>query len=272
MLNIFYIFMKYKGVKYLPCKLKIMKKTGVIIVLVLFIFSDNIFSQNDSIFAPDYKRNVIKWNATPFLLWSSRNINLSYERILKPYRSFSINAGYFVLPPLNMLDSMSFTNTKKQGGFSVSGDYRFYFKKRNRNKAPDGLFWGPYGSFHYTQFSNKIEVNASDLAQGNLQSDINIGIIGVGVELGYQFVIKEKFTIDLIFMGPSVSMYAGKITLDGNMTIDKESEYLKAIRDMLLAKFPFLDDLAKEGEFTNSGFSSSMGYGMRYMIQFGFRF
>ncbi len=249
-----------------------MKKANLVIVLVLLISSDNIFSQNDSIFTPDYKRNVIKWNTTPFLLWSKKNINISYERVLKPYRSFSINAGYFELSPLNVLGDMNFTHTKQQRGFSISGDYRFYFKKRNRNKAPDGLFWGPYGSFHYTQFGNDIEVHENDLAKGELSSIINIEILGVGVELGYQFVIKERFTVDLIFMGPSFSLYAGKITLDGNLTIDEESEYLKAIRDKLLAKFPFLDDIAKEGEFRNSGFSQNLGYGMRYMIQLGFRF
>ena len=251
---------------------RIMKKANLVIVFLSLIFSNSIFSQNDSIFATDYKRNVIKWNTTPFLLWSSKNINFSYERILKPYRSFSINAGFFELPPLNVIGSLNFMNTNKQGGFSVSGDYRFYFKKRNRNMAPDGLFWGPYGSFHYTQFGNDVEVHANDLVEGELSSDINIEILGVGVELGYQFVIKEKFTVDLIFMGPSFSLYMGKITLDGDLTVNEESEYLKEIRDMLLAKFPFLDDYAREGEFTNSGYSSSMGYGMRYMIQIGFRF
>jgi len=257
-----------------------MKKAYWLVVSLLLFFGDSTFSQNDSVFspndsvfAPDYKRNTIKWNTTPFLLWSYKNVNISYERILKPYRSFSVNAGFFELPSIGVgLDSLNFTRTQKKRGFSVSGDYRFYFKTRNKKSAPDGLFWGPYTSFHYTQYDNHLVVLNSDIAQGELETDLRLGIIGVGVELGYQFVIKEKFTVDLIFMGPSYSLYTGRVKFGGDLTIDEESEYLKAIHDMLIARFPYLDDFVKEGSFTNSGFSRNLGYGMRYMIQLGFRF
>lgn len=256
-----------------------MKIRNLLIVSIILIYagglfaqSDSTYVQNDSTFAPNYKRNVIKWNMTPFLLWSKKNINISYERVLKPNRTFSVNAGYFELPSTGIYDSLNITRTNQKGGFSISGDYRFYFKKRNKNHAPDGLYWGPYGSFHYTQFGNEITIFDNDLAQGTLTTDANIAILGVGVELGYQFVIKERLTIDVIFMGPSLSVYSGKITLGGNLDIDEDSEYLKAIRDMLLAKFPFLPDLVAEGEFKQSGFNTNLGFGMRYMVQIGYRF
>ncbi len=256
-----------------------MKIKILLIVSIITIFSSGLFAQNesessinDSTFAPDYRRNVIKWNVTPFFLWSMKNINISYERVLKPYRTFSVNAGYFELPSTGIYDSLNIKNTSSKGGFSVSGDYRFYFKKRNRNHAPDGLYWGPYGSFHYTQFGNEIEVLDGDLAKGTLLTDARIAIFSAGVELGYQFVIKDKFTIDLIFMGPSLSVYTGKITLGGDLEIDEDSEYLKAIRDILIKKFPFLPGLIENQEFSTSGVSTSLGFGMRYMIQLGYRF
>jgi len=249
-----------------------MKKTFLLVLWLIFLFSNSIFSQNDTVFTADYKRNIIKWNVTPFLLWSYKDINISYERVTKPYRSFSVNAGYFELPSLEGLDSLNFTRTQKKRGFSVSGDYRFYLKKRNKRGAPDGLFWGPYSSFHYTQYDNHLIVLDSEIAQGELETDLQLGIIGVGVELGYQFVIKEKFTVDLVFLGPSYSLYAGKVKFGGNLTFDEESEYLKAIHDILIARFPYLDDFVKEGTFSDSGFAKNFGYGMRYMIQLGFRF
>ena len=256
-----------------------MKIRRLFIASIIIIFSSGLFAQNesivsinDSIFAPNYKRNTIKWNMTPFFLWSMKNINISYERVLKPYRSFSVNAGYFELPTMGFYDSLNITHSSSRGGFSISGDYRFYFKKRNRNHAPDGLYWGPYGSFHYTQIGNDIEVFEGDLAKGTLQTNADIAIFGAGVELGYQFVIKDRLTIDLIFMGPSFSVYSGKITLSGDLEIDDESEYLKAVRDILVRKFPFLPELVAEGKFSDSGFSTGMGFGMRYMIQVGYRF
>jgi len=248
-----------------------MKVKNLLLAGLFVIVSISLFSQTDSTFAPDYKRNVIKWNVTPFVLWSRKNINISYERILKPYRSFSVNAGYFELPSTGIYDSLNIKHTDDRGGFSISGDYRFYFKKRNRKHAPDGLYWGPYGSFHYTQFGSEIEVFDGDI-KSTLITDARIAIFGAGVELGYQFVIKERFTIDLIFMGPSLSVYSGKLTLSGDLEIDEDSEYLKAIRDILIKKFPFLPELIDNQEFSTSGVSTSLGFGMRYMIQLGYRF
>jgi hypothetical protein len=75
----------------------------------------------------------------PFPVLDQKNINISYERILSPYRFFSVNAGYFELPAAGLFDSLYLTNTSNKGG--VSGDYRFYFQKRNKHFAPDGLYW-----------------------------------------------------------------------------------------------------------------------------------
>jgi len=243
----------------------------IIFLSLAVIFSLISYSQNDTILPEKYNRNVIKWNLTP-MIWSSKNINLSYERVLKPNSSFSINAGYFVLPSTGIYDSLKIGVARNNWGFSVSGDYRFYFKKRNTNFAPDGLYWGPYSSFHYTAFENSIEVSKSDGSLGNLNLRANLSIFSAGVQLGYQFVIKEKFTIDLIFMGPSISVYSGKIGLRGDLNIDENNEYYQAIRDLLIGKFPFLDELVDKRSFSKSGVSTSMGYGLRYMIQLGYRF
>ena len=124
--------------------MKILRNIALIalfIGMVTTMHGQKEYSCPDSV---DYKKNVIRWNITPFLIWDSRNINLGYERTLSPYRSFSVNAGYFVLPSLvqGLYDSLNIERTGQKWGFSVSGDYRFYFKKRNKRMAPDGLYWG----------------------------------------------------------------------------------------------------------------------------------
>lgn len=250
-------------------------KTIKLLILsgLIFIFTSPCLSQEKYDTLPEgYKRNVLKWNATPFFLWGSENINLSYERVIKPYRTFSVNAGYFVLPSLGNYDSLRISNDRKKSGFSVAGDYRFYFKGRNTRNAPDGLFWALYGSYYHYQFQNDFEVTNSSIIQGKLELDGKVNIFSAGVELGYQFLIKDRFTIDLIFMGPSVSVYSGQLKLDGDLTVDENNEYLKAIRDVLLGKFPFLGDLVQQGSFSEKGASSSFGFGFRYMIQLGYRF
>lgn len=255
-------------------KLIIALLVGFLIYLSQPLLGQKGYSFPDSV---KYKKNVIKWNLTPFLLFSYKNINIGYERVVSPYQSFSVNAGYFELPQYsaNLLDSLNIENSTDRSGYTVSADYRFYFKKRNKHMAPDGLYWGPYGSFHHTQFDNKIVLLDQDPAV-NALFGTKINILSAGIELGYQFIIKERLSIDLIFMGPSLSMYNFNMTLgaegDGNIEVDPDDEYLQAIYDILVAKVPGFEKLFKEGEVTTSGSNVSMGMGLRYVVQIGYRF
>lgn len=245
----------------------------ILFSLAVASYCSTLFSQ-DSVpeFPEGYKRNTIKWNMTPFLLWGSANINLSYERVLSSNRSFSVNAGYFVLPSSGLYDSLNISTERKKAGFTVSGDYRFYLSKRNRHPAPDGIFWGVYGSFHHYQFQNDVSVINSDAVQGSLLLDGRLNIISAGVELGYQFVIKERFSVDLIFMGPSLSAYNTGMTLEGKLDINDHEEYIQAIYDLLSARYPGFSELVTTGERNSKGAKTSMGFGLRYLIQIGYRF
>ena len=218
-----------------------------------------------------FKRNVIKWNLTP-MIWSSSNINLSYERVTSNHGSFSLNAGYFVLPSGSLADSFNITKTSKKFGFSVSGDKRWYFKKRNNGFAPDGLYWGIFGSVHYYEFESNFTVFDSDIAKGDLILNGNLGILSAGVELGYQFVFKNNLTIDLIFMGPALSTYSGSLGISGDLQVDEDSEYIQAIYDILVSKFPGADKLLNEKSVKGNGTIFSVGAGLRYMVQIGYRF
>ena len=249
------------------------KATFLAVILISTFLLVNVYAQKQaSVFPESYKRNVVKWNMTPFFLWGSSNLNFSYERVLKPHQSFSLNAGYFVLPISGIYNGIKMKTARKKSGFTFSGDYRFYFKNRNTKFAPDGLFWAPYGSFHHYQFSNSIEPINNPNIQGSLSLDAGFNILSMGVELGYQFVIKERLTVDLIFMGPSLSLYSAKFDLGGDLTVDEENEYLEAIRDILVGKFPFLDDWIEYKNFDTNGATTSMGFGLRYLIQVGYRF
>ena len=255
-----------------------MKKLLLVILTgILLVSMEPIIAQKGYEFPDDsvkYKKNVIRWNLTPFLIWDKRNINIGYERVVKPYRSFSVNAGYFVLPSLveGLFDSLNIERSGQKWGFSVSGDYRFYFKKRNKRMAPDGLFWGVYGSYHHYEFENTITVLDSDVADGTLTLGANVNIMSAGVELGYQFIIKERLSIDLVFMGPSLSMYANKFVLGGNLDVDEEDEYLQAVYDILKNSIPGFEQLTQDKELKTGGANFSMGFGMRYLIQIGYRF
>jgi len=262
-----------------------MKKIFIVSVILLLGINYSMYCQNTepekdtvidkSVISTDMplKRNVLKWNITP-MIWSTKNINLSYERVTSSHGSFSVNAGYFVLPLLggSIADSFDIQKNTNSWGFSISGDKRYYFKKRNTGLAPDGLYWGIFGSMHYYEFESAFRIVNSSVASGDLVLSGNLGIISAGVELGYQFVFKNNLTIDLIFIGPALSTYSGKLGISGNINVDEDSEYLKGIYDVLVARFPGIDKLLDEKSIKDNGTVFSLGPGMRYMIQIGYRF
>ncbi len=253
-----------------------MKKHTLLFFAIIFLFAlENIQAQYTADTLPlNYKKNIVKWNMTPFLLWSKKNINFSYERVLAPKRSYSVNVGYFELPSTGIYDSLNMKSANKKFGYSVSGDYRFYMNKRNVNPAPDGIYWGVFGSFHHYRFTNDIEVINSPVIEGGLILDGRMNILSLGAELGYQFVIKKRLTIDLIFMGPSLSMYNYKLVLESKLNPgeDVDEEYLQGVQDVLYGLFPGLETLIDKKLIDESGVSTSFGAGFRYMIQVGYRF
>ena len=254
-----------------------MKKFALVLILISLSGALSPLTAQEGFQFPDsvkYRKNIIRWNLTPMILWSKKNVNISYERVLKPYRSFSVNAGYFELPSLakGVLDSLNIQHSNKKWGFSVSGDYRFYFNKRNKRMAPDGLYWGAYGSYHHYQFQDDIVILNSPEIEGVLNFGAKINILSAGVEMGYQFIIKERLSIDLVFMGPSLSVYSAKMTLDGDIEYDKESEYLQAIYDILSSTIPGFDQLVRDRTVNSNGSKFNVGFGLRYLIQIGYRF
>lgn len=235
--------------------------------------SQTVGAQTDMGFpVENYKRNIIKWNITPFVLWSPKNINLSYERILKPNRSFSLNAGFFELPTADIYDSLDIQSDVKDWGFTVSGDYRYYVTKRNPGSAPDGLYWGPFASYHYYQFENLITVIDNPDIEGDVFLNGRYNVFSGGIQIGYQFIIKEKLSIDMVFLGPSLSFVSGSFEHHGQITSEEYKEYIEAIRDMLISNSRIINYLYREDLIDETGVTTSFGLGFRYLVQIGYRF
>ncbi|MCK5101366.1 MAG: hypothetical protein KAR17_01080, partial [Cyclobacteriaceae bacterium] len=104
--------------------------------------------------------------------------------------------------------------------------------------------------------------------------DSKININSLGLELGYQFNIKNRITIDMILIGPSYSAYNANMEVAGGVAPpDGElDETLDAIRDILFGKYPWLETLIDEGEVDIKGNRTHWGMGFRYVLQIGYRF
>lgn len=162
-------------------------------------------------FAPA-RRNIVKLNL-PNL--GFKNVTLNYERILSDRTSAALNVGYIIpsAPPSFLsealgIDSLTISNAigadstslnNELSGFTATLEYRIYTKKKG---APRGFYLAPYlryASYKYL-FDDTIKDNFSNI-------DSRVTTIGVGAQLGYQWVIKDRFVIDWGILGIAAQRY-----------------------------------------------------------------
>ncbi len=242
--------------KYLPC---------VIIGLCLMTFHASAQEAESS-----QRKNTIKLDLTSY--WMFRNaLNFSYERITKPNQSFSVTAGYQELPRTSDLGSnIAVKEDNRKNGLKLGGEYRFYLAKENKFPTPHGVYIGPYIAFNRFNNERLIEVDYNGtLEEASLTS--NLSILNVGFQLGYQFVINDRWTIDLIFVGPSISNYRFKLKLDGAYSFDSEDIQNEIILD-LIDRLPLLKEVIDEKEAVSKGNLDVWSYGYRYQLHIGYRF
>lgn len=216
---------------------------------------------------------MVKLDLTSY--WLYRNaIVFSYERALKnkPFQTWSVVAGLQEFPSVvgNISNSVNVSRESKASGLKLGGEYRFYLIKENKFKAPHGVFIGPYASFHNYSNQRSIEVNNGGVLEyADLDTDLNV--INIGVQLGYQFVLNNRWTVDMVFIGPSFSNYSITNTLGGNYSFDPDAITNEVIL-ALMERFPKFEDLINEGEIKANGKVDSWGYGYRYQLMVGYHF
>jgi hypothetical protein len=207
------------------------------------------------------------------MLWSSKNLTLSYERIINKKQSITFSLGYLEFPNLikdTIASLVTITNRHKQG-INVALEYRFYLMQRNRRPIPDGIYVAPYLSFYGYQFSNGLNIVDSpseDFAklEGSFYS------FNLGFELGYQFVFWKRLTLDLILIGPSMSYYGGRIDITGELDGEKVKEINEDLYNQIIKKYPMVEDFVVNKSFVQNGKLDLFSIGFRYLMQIGFHF
>lgn len=217
------------------------------------------------------RKNSIKFEFTQPLYPNS--VVFSYERVTKPNQTFCFTAGYEEFPHLVEIGyDIAVRDELSRGGFKTGAEYRFYLKKENKHLAPHGVYIGPYMSYH--SFDNKrgIEVSFdSTSAPEYAEVSTDFRILNIGFELGYQFVLGNRWTIDIVAVGPSISKYKAKAQLEGDFTFDPE-EVQSEILKKLLERFPMLEDVLSEEEISSKGTLDNWAYGWRYQFLVGYHF
>jgi hypothetical protein len=253
-----------------------MKITHILILYaILFLPFAVLAGKPDSAFT--YKKpihkNVIKFNPTPMLLWSMKNVTFSYERILNPKQSITLSLGYLEFGSLfkdTIANLLAITGRNKYG-INVAMEYRFYLGKHNARPIPDGVYIAPFCSYYGYHFQNDVNLMHTTIDSAGLVKG-NFYIFNLGVELGYQFVFWKRMTLDFVMMGPAMSYYGGGVDISGNMNVEQLKEINADLYNKLKEKYPLIGDFVVNKSFKSNGKLDLFSVGFRYLIQIGYHF
>lgn len=242
--------------------------------MISLFCSNASIAQSDTTRPTKQYKNVIRYNLSGALVFGiDRYIVFGYERILTARQSFSINAGKASLPKLVTIVTDSFTLGKdlKNTGINISADYRFYLAKENKYLPPHGLYIGPFYSFNRFTRDNRWNLtNSSGNSIVSTHSILNIHTFGF--ELGYQFILWKRMTLDLLMVGPGLGFYTYKAEFDGNVDQAKKEQLLEGLKQLLTQKFPGMNYVFSEKQFDAQGTLNTATLGYRYIIHVGFLF
>lgn len=249
----------------LPNKLKF----RICLLVMFFIQYGFLYGQNaDSL--PEYKNNIRLNISAPVLYGSS--IVPSYERVLNKKQSISIEAGIISTPDFDTItfERLGIQNQKEKMGFKAAIDYRFFLQNENKYPAPRGIYIGPFVSYYQFNTKAKYTFTDQDLISYYGDLDSRLQLYQGGFQLGYQFIVWKRMSIDLILLGPALTYY--NVTLDLTGDLSSDSELLQDILDALVDLYPNVSELVNTGTISSSGRADFFAAGFRYSIHVGFLF
>ncbi len=245
------------------------KNLGCLLVVLLLLNAHHLLAQKDSTY-----KNSLKYNVTNAMVFGYKSAIFGYERIINKNRSFSVTLGKASYPLFYLNENDSLTHLKgtgeKENGFHISGDYRHYILSENKFGPPRGLYWGPFYSFNYFHRTNDWEI-ISSMGKRQTQSEMTLFLHTIGVELGYQVILKDRWCIDMILLGPGLSVYNLKAGLTG-ASDEENGIYREEIYKYLTAKYPGYGNQDHSNDFEKNGVVRNLAYGFRYVILVGYRF
>ena len=247
----------------------------VILLLMFFqVFQERLRAQEEADSAKHYK-NTVRYNLTNPIIFGIKSLIFGYERVLNKHRSFSVNFGQASFPSLEFIDSDSLRANKvdEENGYHISADYRFYLSKENKYDAPRGVYIGPYFAYNYFEKKNSWSLKSSNGGSAQtVESKTNFTVVSLGAQMGYQFLLWKRISLDMILLGPGIGGYDLKTSLGLNLSEADKQKFFEQLNEALEDKFPGYSTVIDEEDFQRKGTANTTRLGFRYMIMVGLRF
>jgi len=220
-----------------------MKKPIILFVfIVLTIFS--VAQSNDSI--PLIRKNVIKFLPVnlPF-----QSISFEYERMFSSKNSFTVGLG---LPNNKSVigkygitdDNISGLKNAEYSTMHIRAAYRHYTGK---HALPQGFYLEPY--LKYQKISGTINTQSTDpIAPFNEVFDLNYNTMNLGIQLGTQFLISKRVSIDFYFLGLEAGLLNGELSAMHD-NVDNASQFKSNVDNLFDGD---TDDILYVGKYLSS--------------------
>ncbi len=132
------------------------------------------------------------------------DINIGYERALSRHSSLNIKLGYFdpIMSPFiteKTLTPKAYNLLESNGGITASVEYRFYLSKK---RGIQGFYVAPY-----MRYLNQDMVWDDEIEGYIFTVGTKFNTLGLGGQLGYQWILNDIFTVDLFFFGAGIDYH-----------------------------------------------------------------
>ncbi len=185
-----------------------MKRKSIALVLFLFPFM-LLKAQNAD--RPNYKNSIL---FNPFSALLFKNYRIQYERGIFDKSSLSLALGLKTPGGILKISGLNSPRVKTNdfdfGGYSIIGEYRWYFLNTKRKRS--GLYLGAY--YKFTNTGQNVIGTYNSLNTGKtypIDMDVNIITNSFGVLLGYKFMLGNRFNLDFLIAGPGYSYLKLKV-------------------------------------------------------------
>jgi len=211
-----------------------MKKLFLLVFLASWVSLG--FAQDED--SPTTERNnVVKFLPVNLLFQS---ISFEYERMINPANYITLGIG---IPNQKSMigkygmDANSELKTAELGTMHIRAGYRHYTGQR---MLPKGFYIEPYLKYQKITGNGSVEnTDFNNTYKGRIDVDLNT--MNVGFQLGAQFLIAKRITLDFYFLGMEVGFLSGDVIAISDQLADANN--LKTDIEQKIADLPsFIGD------------------------------
>lgn len=175
------------------------------------------------------RKNVLKFLPVnvPF-----QSVSFEYERMIDPKNSLTLGVGIPIQGQIiskNVLDGNSNLKKMEFSTMHIRAAYRYYY---GYSLLPKGFYIEPF--LKYQQININGNYRGINVQNSIYKGDIsgNINTFNLGVQLGVQFLIAKRITLDLYFLGLEGGLANGRVTSTSKTSADAgniETDFKDAI-------------------------------------------